>query len=497
MLIAYERFVSQWKARQLRVRPSLSDLVAAQANSPMVKSLLRKKAVELRNPVQAVAQVPTALLSRPLHPHATEYQMPQRSSLSEDGRPAGHFRNTTYMINKSRRYFDAAHEAGLMGIHGRSTTGRAFALGSGSLEERPEIIDFVRCSYLGLDNHPVIVAAAIDAIEAHRSLHWSCARTRLNFDLLAELETILSEMFSARVIAFSTVMLANLGAMPLLASGELTGGRKPLVVFDRLAHLSLAYHKPVVADETGVETIAHNDLDALERLCRNHSAVVYVCDGVYSMGGDAPLKELRQLQERYGLFLYIDDAHGISIVGRQGEGFARSQFPEVLGDRTIIVASLAKGFGASGGMVMLGTADQEALFRRYCIPYAFSVPPNLAAVGAALGSCKIHHSAELGDRQQRLAQRIKEFDRHVETGQQGELFPIRMIAIGSETKAIAIAKLLLDSGFYTSVTFFPTVPQGKAGIRVCITADHEDKDIARLCDCILEAVAQTTGKPYP
>lgn len=426
-----------------------------------------------------------------------ENEMQQRTSLSDDGRPTGHFRNTAYMIDKSRPYFDAAHEAGLMAVHGRSTTGRAFVLGTGPLEGRPEIIDFVRCSYLGLDNHPVIVAGAIDAIEAHRSLHWSCARTRLNFDLLAELEATLSEMFCARVLAFSTVMLANLGAMPLLSSGQLTGGRKPLVVFDRLAHISLAYHKPVVADETRLETIAHNDIDALERLCREHPVVAYVCDGVYSMGGNAPIKELRQLQERYGLFLYIDDAHGISIFGRRGEGVARSQFPQALGDRTIIVASLAKGFGASGGMLMLGTADQEALFRRYAIPYAFSVPPNLAAVGAALGSCRIHRSAELGDRQRRLAQRIKVFDHRVTTAQHGNSFPIRLIAIGSETKAIAIAKELLDAGFYTSVTFFPTVAQGKAGIRVCITADHEDNDIERLCDCILEAAAETTGKPYP
>lgn len=111
-------------------------------------------------------------------------------------------------------------------------------------------------------------------------------------------------MFRARVIAFSTVMLANLGAMPILASGVLTGGAKPVVAFDRHAHLSLAYHKPVVADETRVETIAHNDIDALESLCRKHQVVAYVCDGVYSMGGNAPIKELRELQERYNLFLY-------------------------------------------------------------------------------------------------------------------------------------------------------------------------------------------------
>ncbi|MCC8958716.1 aminotransferase class I/II-fold pyridoxal phosphate-dependent enzyme [Bradyrhizobium sp. Pear77] len=421
--------------------------------------------------------------------------MQQRSPLSSKDRPAGHFRNTAYMINKSRPHFDAAHAAGLMAVQGRSTTGRAFSLGTGPIDDRPEIIDFVRCSYLGLDNHPVIVAGAVDAIEAHQSLHWSCARTRLNFDLLAELEASLSEMFCARVIAFSSVMLANLGGLPLLASGGLTGGTKPLVVFDRLAHISLAFHKPVVADETRMETIAHNDIDALERLCREHPVVAYVCDGVYSMGGNAPVKELRQLQERYGLFLYIDDAHGISLFGDQGEGFARSQFPQVLGDRTIIVASLAKGFGASGGMVMLGTADHENLFRRYSIPYAFSVAPNLAAVGAALGSCKIHRSEELGERQRRLVQRIRAFDSGVATAEQGNPFPIRMIAIGSETKAIAIAKELLDAGFYTSVTFFPTVAQGRAGIRVCITADHEDGDIKRLCDCILQGIPNATAKP--
>ncbi|WGR97919.1 aminotransferase class I/II-fold pyridoxal phosphate-dependent enzyme [Bradyrhizobium sp. ISRA443] len=420
-------------------------------------------------------------------------EMQQRSALSDPGRPIGRFRNTAYVINESRTHFDAAHAAGLMAVPGRSMTGRSFALGTGPLDGRPQVIDFARCSYLGLDNHPLIVAGSIEAVEMHRSLHWSCARTRLNFDLLADLEATLSEMFRARVLAFSTVMLANLGAMPLLASGELTGGRKPLVVFDRAAHISLAYHKPVVADETRVETIAHNDLEALEHLCREHPMVAYVCDGIYSMGGNSPVKELRQLQERYGLFLYIDDAHGISLFGRQGEGFARSQFSEALGDRTIIAASLAKGFGASGGLLMLGTADHEDLFRRYSIPYAFSVAPNLAAVGAALGSCKVHRSAELGERQNRLAQRIKSFDRRVTTAERGNSFPIRMIGIGSEAKAIAIARELLDAGFYTLVTFFPTIARGKAGIRVCITADHEVRDIERLCDCILEKVPDTAA----
>ncbi|RXH42346.1 aminotransferase class I/II-fold pyridoxal phosphate-dependent enzyme [Bradyrhizobium zhanjiangense] len=422
--------------------------------------------------------------------------MPQQITLTDGGRLDGHFRNTVPTI-QDRPSFDAAQMAGLLTAHEHSTTGRSTAWGSGRPDSRSQAIDFVQCSYLGLDNHPTIVAGAIEALEAHRSLHWSHVITRPKFDVLAELEEVLSEIFCARVLAFSSGMLANLGAIPVLASGQLTGGRRPVVVFDQSARISLGHHKPIVAGETLVETIVHNDLGVLERLCREHPVVAYVCDGVYSVGGHSPIKELRQLQERYGLFLYIDDAHGISIFGRQGEGFARCQFPQMLGERTIIAASLAKGFGASGGVLMLGAADHEALFRRYWPPHAFSMAPNLAAIGAALGSCKIHRSPELGQRQRRLAQRIDVFDHRVATAEQGNSLPIRTITIGSETNAIAIARGLLDCGFYTSVTFSPAVGQGTAGIRVCITAQHEVHDIERLCDSILQTIAETTGKPYP
>jgi 7-keto-8-aminopelargonate synthetase-like enzyme len=70
-----------------------------------------------------------------------------------------------------------------------------------------------------------------------------------------------------------------------------------------------------------------------------------------------------------------------------------------------------------------------------------------------------------------------------------------MISVGSETSAIAIAREFLDAGLYTSVTFFPTVAQGKAGIRVCLTADHEICDIERLCDHVLESVPDAAGIP--
>ncbi|WP_247446134.1 aminotransferase class I/II-fold pyridoxal phosphate-dependent enzyme [Bradyrhizobium sp. 197] len=402
----------------------------------------------------------------------------------------------TECLRISDPYFDAARRPNVIASNGRAAAKRVLARDDSPPDRPRDIIDFVGSSYLGLDTHPVIAAGAIEAIEAQQSLHSSYAKRQYNFDLLTELEENLSEMFCARVLVFSSVILANLGAMLLLASGQLTGGKKPVVVFDSLACISLARYKPV-ADEAQVRTIDHNDIDALERLCCEHPVVAYVCDGVYCTGGYSPIKELRQLQERYGLFLYIDDAHGISTCGRHGEGFARSQFLQILGERTIIAGSLAKGFGASGGMLMLGAAHHEKLFRGSYVLDSYSVSPNPAAVGAALASCKIHRSAELGRRQEQLVERIAFFDRRVATFAEGSSVPIRMVSVRSQANAIAIAKGLFDFGFDTLAMFLPAAGGRKAAIRLCITAEHQAHDIERLCDCILEKVEETTGKPYP
>ncbi|WP_244561135.1 aminotransferase class I/II-fold pyridoxal phosphate-dependent enzyme [Bradyrhizobium canariense] len=406
------------------------------------------------------------------------------------------FPNTACMPGHGMQSFDAAHTTDLIAVDGRYATTRPITFDRGSHAPQ-QVIDFVRRSYLGLDRHPLVVAGAIDAIEAQKPLHGSSDRQHVHLDLLEQLEDTLSQTFCAHAILSSSLLLANLGAMRILASGRLTGGRRPVVVFDCSAHGSLVCYRPMIADEARVETIVHNDLDALERLCRENPSVAYLCDDIYSQGGYSRLAELRRLQERYGLFLHINDAHGISIFGRKGEGLARSQFPQVLGHRTSIAASLSEGFGAHGGLLMVGTSEQEVLFRRFLTIDGLSECPDLAAVGAALGSCKIHISAELSERQQRLAQRIDLFDRRLDTAERGKLLPIRTITIGEKENAIGIARRLLDSGFYTSETFFPRLKNGTGGIRVFITSEHDASDIERLCDSILEAVVEITGKPYP
>lgn len=388
-------------------------------------------------------------------------------------------RNTAAMISAAAGAFDAAHYQGIMALYAAPMEGRAVRMSSSGAM----VTDFVRCSYLGLDNHPAIIEGAAKAVAESGALHWSCARTRLNFSILEQLEAELSHLFNANVVTFTTVLAANMSALPLLASGHLTSGHKPVMVFDKLAHATLAHHKGVVAEETTVETINHNDLGALEAICRSHRQVAYVCDGVYSMGGHAPLEGLRTLQDKYGLFLYIDDAHGISIAGANGSGFARSVISE-LGDRTIVAASLGKGFGASGGILMLGTNSQELIFRRFAIAHAFSASMNTAAIGAAIASAEIHRTDELLQRQRSLRQNLALLDSVLPTVQGASSLPIRTIRIGDDLLAVAAARQLLHMRFYASAIFFPTVPRGEAGLRICLTSSHTESQIRALADAV-------------
>lgn len=202
------------------------------------------------------------------------------------------------------------------------------------------------------------------------------------------------------------------------------------------------------------------------------------------MGGNCPVQELLRLQEEYNLFVYIDDAHGVSIIGKNGEGYARN-FYNSLGENTIIATSLGKGFGASGGMVMVGNTNFEDFIRRYALPYAFSVGGNIAAIGAALGSVKVHKSNELIERQLQLQKNIAFFDSNYSTEYVNPILPIRMISMNSEKEAITFTEYLLKKHqIYVSAVFFPTVPQGKPALRISLSADHQEENLLELISLI-------------
>ncbi|MBJ6765952.1 aminotransferase class I/II-fold pyridoxal phosphate-dependent enzyme [Myxococcaceae bacterium JPH2] len=392
------------------------------------------------------------------------------------------YRNTESMIAHGNPSFDAAKEAGLLGLSVRNT-GR----GSLSLPDGREFINMCSCSYLGLDSHPEVLQGAIQALEREKTMDMGVSRLRIRLALLDELEAELSRRWRGTAIVTTTASAASAGLLPLIASGHLLPEKKsPVLVFDKAAHFSMNLIKPICADETEVLTAPHNDLDFLEDVCRKHARVAYVADGFYSMGGAAIVKDLLALQDRYGLFLYFDDSHSLSVFGESGEGFVRTLLGAEINPRTIIIASLAKGFGTSGGVVLLGSNQHEDLVGRFAGPLGWSQSLNVPAVGASLASARLHGTPEIAKRQESLRANIRHFDERVPTRTVGEDFPIKVIEVGPEEAAVAGSRFMLERGFYSSAVFFPIVPRGRAGLRFMMRANVSRDDVQRLCDAVAD-----------
>ncbi len=394
--------------------------------------------------------------------------------------------NAKLVDRLSGTYWQHASAAGVHDIVARACGARFSIKGSNQ-----NILNMSSYSYLGLDEHPSILQAAGHHMHAAGVLNSSVSRIRLRLEVLDQAEEALSGLFDADVGTVSSCAAAAWAMLPLLASGLLTDGRTPVMVFDIHAHFCLNAMKAACADEAEVLTIAHNDMERLEELCRTHPLVAYVADSVYSTGGSvAPMAALLRLQERYGLLLFLDEAHGTSIVGERGKGFALDAMGGAINDRTIIVTSLNKGFGASGGAILFGPRDDGNVRRiaaRNGGPFLWSQRINTAGLGAILGSTSVHLSDDLPRRQRALQSNIEYFDSSypVALGV-GTVVPIRLVPVGSETRAVEFSARLLAAGFYVEPDFFPIVSRGNAGLRVRIRANMTQSEINGFCAALKE-----------
>jgi 8-amino-7-oxononanoate synthase len=353
-------------------------------------------------------------------------------------------------------------------------------------------VDFLTCSYLGLDTHPQIMRAAMQAVHDW-GVGLTCARSRLSIQPLAALEGRLSALFGGRAVAFPSVTSAHVSTLPLVAARCLwnntpEGGRDVHFVFDKFAHASMQLLKPVLAATSEVTTIPHNDLDQLTALAeaarRDRRSLVYVADSIYSMGGTCPLEEILELSAKHHFSLYIDDAHGTSIYGARGEGFVMGTLSRALPPNMIITFSLAKGFGCNGGGVLLPTEADEQVVRYFGQTYAFSAPLDNSIVGAALASVGMHESGAIVPLQAQLRANCRQFDEYfgIPTGR--HFSPIRMVHAPSNEECIAIAGSLLDKGYLTAAAFFPVVPRADPQLRLCFCAGHAADQIQGLAESL-------------
>lgn len=353
-----------------------------------------------------------------------------------------------------------------------------------------EYVNFASNNYLGLTHHPQIVAAARAAVE-HEGVGAGAAALITGYTSAHRAcETAIAQWKgTGGAVLLPSGYQANHAAIQTLAAlGTRRGGVRFLV--DKLAHASLI--DAIRASEAGFRVFPHNHLAKLERLLRDAPAQqmqVVVTESIFSMDGDAAdLTGLARLKQKHGFVLLLDEAHASGVYGERGAGLA-----EELGLRDMVdvsVVTLSKALGCGGGAVCGSASMCEAVvnFGRAYI-YTTSVSPMFArAAEAAVRVVQIE-----GWRRRRvreLACRVREavtaagFD--IPAGDS----PIIPVFLGEDERALKGAELLFEQGLLAPAVRPPTVAKGSARLRVTLSSDHTEDEIARL----LEALGRLRGQ---
>lgn len=346
-----------------------------------------------------------------------------------------------------------------------------------------EVLSFCSNDYLGLANHPALIAAARASAETAGvgggASHLITGHHRLHH----ELEEVLADFVGLpRALLFSTGYMANIGIVTALV------GRGDAVFADRLNHASL--NDAVVLSRAELKRYPHNDMASLERLLTASKAKrkLVLADAVFSMDGDvAPVAELLALCERYDGWLLLDDAHGFGVLGN-GRGILAEyglQSPRIIYMATLGKAAGVAGAFVAGEAVLIDRLIQNA--RSYI--YTTASPPLLAA--ALIASLKIIQTEDWRREHLRLLIRI------LRDGLQKSRWPlaasstpIQPLMIGGNAEALNISERLLDRGILVPAIRPPTVPKGTARLRISLSAAHTVDDVAQLVDAINDIAKQ-------
>lgn len=343
-----------------------------------------------------------------------------------------------------------------------------------------KVIYFGNCSYLGLEQDERIKEAAIEAVRNY-GLQFACSRSYASLNILAELEDLLGQIFEKPTLVSPTTSIGHVANMTTLLNSS------DAVILDHQVHASVKNAVMIAkANGTHVETIRHNNLEVLEnrylKLKEKHTRVWYMVDGVYSMYGDsAPLKELYQLMDKYEQFwCYIDDAHGMSWAGKNGQGFALTHLP-AFHNQMLLAVSLVKGFGVHGGALIYPNEEIKSVVRNCGSSLMFASPMPPSNVAACIASAKIHLSDEIYVLQDKLKQRISYFNITAKGMKipliNQENTPIFFIPVGKPETGYQVMQSMFKNGMLLNLAAFPAVPYNNTGMRAILTNHHKLDDI--------------------
>jgi 7-keto-8-aminopelargonate synthetase-like enzyme len=385
-------------------------------------------------------------------------------------------------IDKTSDALDRAFDEGLTGHVIVARDGKSVTLQDGS-----EAVEFVSCSYLGLETHPDLVAAASDALRTF-GVHFSTSRNRGRPPYLGQLEELLSHVYGgASAAAFTSVSNVHLGLLPLLGAGALPSypiaGTGPLFLIERTAHASMQVIRGVLEQIGPVRRFDVTARDALPAAAREAHAQgrtpIVLVDGVGSMGGLIDVAWMQDVLEPLGGHLYVDDAHGISIDGPLGAGYAFEALGGSLPPNVVLAGSLSKAFGGAGGFAVLPADADVRVLRRFANPLVFGHSIMVPMLAANVAAATLHTDGRVVELQRRLWDNAAEFDRLMAGSlvNAGERSPIRGALFDTEDEALDAARRLRSAGVLVLPAFFPTVAAGTGLIRFALSALHVQGDL--------------------
>jgi glycine C-acetyltransferase len=335
------------------------------------------------------------------------------------------------------------------------------------------VLNFCSNNYLGLANHPRLLQASREAMEKY-GLGPAAVRTIAGtMELHIELEKKLAAFKKVEsAITFQSGFNANLATIPALV------GKEDVIFSDELNHASIIDG----ARLSGAKILRYKHCDPadLKRLLEdersNYPRALVVTDGVFSMDGDvAPLDQIHEVVKTHEAVLMVDDAHGEGVLGHGGRGIV-DHF-QLHGKVDIEVGTLSKAFGVVGGVVAGNPLVVEWLHQRGR-PFLFSSAMTVPDTAACLAAVDLlEESTELVDK---LWENTRYFKSEMKTlgfDTGSSVTPITPVMLGEAPLAQQFSRDLFDEGVFGMAIGFPTVPRGKARIRVMISASHEKEDL--------------------
>jgi glycine C-acetyltransferase len=335
------------------------------------------------------------------------------------------------------------------------------------------VLNFCSNNYLGLANHPRIVEAARKAI-AEYGVGPAAVRTIAGtMDLHIQLEERLAAFKGVEAaITFQSGFAANVGCIPALV------GKGDVIFSDELNHASIIDGARL--SRAQIVRYAHCDAQDLKRALDEsrgkYERALVITDGVFSMDGDvAPLDEIYAVTQGYEVVLMVDDAHGEGVLGHGGRGIVDHY--GLHGKVDVEIGTLSKAFGVVGGIVSGDPLIVEWLSQRGR-PFLFSSAMTVPDVAACIAAVDIlEESTELVDRLWENTRYFKEEMRKLGFDTGASSTPITPVMLGEASLAQEFSRELFKAGVFGMSIGFPTVPRGKARIRVMISAAHERDDL--------------------